>query len=210
MTDDFSIFIKKRNFYLISYCVIEGIFLLFVALAVFIINQMQLDDIKYILSTVLIYFIGAVSGIPLYFKMATYMPVCNIISCSSKLRELFEKRSELIMKAASENQLSITDIKKTLDEFASFQNPVFNSKIIDWDKDITAWFDAHKDKMDKKSYLDIAFKQADIHCLLEQFVRSARRFCNDYDKYIATGKYKAPAIPPMFFDKHDIAVFNEA
>lgn len=212
MVDDFSVFFKKRNFFLISYSVIESIFLLFVAIAVFI--STNLDDVdleqKYIMITVVIYGIGAVSALPLLFKMMIYAPICNLITYSERLKELLRQRAGLIYKIAGNDNIDISPLQKGLDEYSSFEGSVFKRQIIEWDREITAWIKRNKDNMDKKSYLTLSSKQADIHYVLAQFINSALNFYDKYGQYMEKGKFKAPAIPPMFFDEEDIAVFREA
>lgn len=209
MTADFSIFFKKRNFYLFSFCVIDCIFLLCLTAVVFI--SMNIDsDVgeKYIISASVAYLIGALLLLPLLQKMMVYVPICGIISSGKKLKQLFSENAHLVYETAKIHQLDMTELDKTFDECESFQDQILTPQVIGWHKEITAWIEQNKEKIDKLSYIKLSAKQADIGFHIAQFIHYALRFYDTYDKYVAKDKYAV--VPPMLFSKEEIAAFREA
>ena len=217
---EFDIFFKKRNKYGAIFHSLNFIYLLFMILSImFIINKDDTADIDiqtystfsvYTDPVVLItvgYFAVVLLTLPLLFKMMTYVPVCNIITYSQKFRDLFHKREELLLQVAEIDHIDTIDLKKFFKEYDAYKHEVINHKMLDLENAIRQWIEINKDKFNKKQLSEIEALQSDIRNILSLFLKEAIKYYKNYGRKI--GKFKAPAIPPLFFTDEDIAVFRE-
>jgi len=195
---------RRVKIYSIAQSIVVVLFGITMFYVLFVVKENQS---VWLLTSLGTYFCIIILTLPLCFRFLSYVQVGNVIDLSRKIKELMKERLALLKKMAKENKIALEDMNLNFNFDEKIFKPVIKKEVFDFEDKVCSKLDKNKELFTEEQLSIINNHQQIIRKNLIFYLQSAIGFYNGYDKNIASGNYKEPLIPPMFFTEKDVAFF---